>query len=74
MATDQARQVVSGALTDEPQSTSALYDRVGYPALTRVGLIAYQAFRDTLAELEADGRATSATDADGATVWRRVSG
>ena len=64
--------VVFAALTEEPATTSALYDRVGYPALVRAGLVAYTAFRETLAGLEADGRAASDTDADGATVWRRA--
>jgi hypothetical protein len=72
MPNDRGREIVFAELTDEPASTSDLYDRIGYPALMRSGLIAYAAFRETLVELEAQGRATSATDEDGATVWRRV--
>jgi hypothetical protein len=33
------------ALTDEPTSTSELYDRVGYSTLVRIGLVPYEAFR-----------------------------
>jgi hypothetical protein len=74
MPGETARETVFDVLTDEPVTTSDLYDRVGYPALMRAGLIAYAAFRETLAELVAAGRATAATDEDGATVWRRVPG
>ena len=59
------------ALTSEPTSTSDLYDRVGYPALTRVGLIPYRAFRDELAKLSASGLAHSGDAPDGSTVWWR---
>jgi hypothetical protein len=72
MPNDRGREIVFAALDDEPATTSALYDRVGYPALLRAGLIAYVAFRETLVELVAEGRAGSGTDDDGATVWRRV--
>jgi hypothetical protein len=59
-----------GALTDTAQTTEQLYDALGYPALLRVGLIPYKAFRAALAELEAEGLASSGTDEDGATTWR----
>ena len=72
MAADRARDVVFDALGDEPVSTSDLYERLGYPALLRAGLIPYPAFRETLVELVAEGRATAGTDEDGATVWTRV--
>ncbi len=58
------------ALTSEPASTSEIYDRVGYPTLTRVGLVSYRAFRAELAELSAAGLIESRTDRDGSTVWR----
>lgn len=65
--------VLLAALTDEPASTSELYDRVGYPALVRVGLVPYDAFRDELARLSAAGLAERETAADGAALWRRRS-
>ena len=74
MAGERAREVVFAALGDDPVSTSDLYERVGYPALMRVGLIPYPAFRETLVELVAQGRAAAGTDEDGATVWTRVRG
>jgi hypothetical protein len=43
------------ALTREPETTSEIYDRVGYATLTRVGLVSYHAFRAELAELSAAG-------------------
>jgi hypothetical protein len=58
------------ALTDEPTSTSDLYDRVGYPTLIRIGLVPYQAFRAELVKLAAEGLAESETAGDGATMWR----
>jgi hypothetical protein len=58
-------------LTDEPASTSELYDRVGYPALARLGLIPYAAFRAELAALAASGELESETAPDGSTTWRR---
>ena len=58
------------ALTAEPTSTSDLYDRVGYPVLTRVGLIPYEAFRAELMQLAAAGRVISDTAPDGSTTWR----
>jgi hypothetical protein len=62
--------VLLGALTAEPTSTSDLYERVGYGALARVGLIPYHAFRAELARLEATGVVESATGTDGSTMWR----
>ena len=59
------------ALTDEPVSTSELYDRVGYPTLVRIGLVPYAAFRAELERLEAAGLADRATAGDGSTLWRR---
>lgn len=58
-------------LTDEPASTSDLYERVGYPALARLGLIPYAAFRMALAHLAATGELESDTAPDGSTLWRR---
>ena len=58
------------ALTDEPASTSELYERVGYATLVRVGLIAYPAFRAELVRLSATGLAERHTGSDGATTWR----
>jgi hypothetical protein len=63
--------VLLDALTSEPTTTSELYDRVGYPALTRVGLIPYHAFRQELAKLSAAGLARSEDAPDGSTVWWR---
>jgi len=60
------------ALTDEPTSTSDLYERVGYVALMRAGVIPYKKFRLALAELEAEGLAASETGEDGDTLWRRT--
>ena len=62
--------VLLAALTDDPTSTSDLYDRVGYPALARVGLIPYAAFRAELVKLSAAGLAASETAPDGSTLWR----
>ena len=59
------------ALTSEPTTTSDLYDRVGYAALTRLGLIPYHAFRDELAKLSAAGLAHSGNAPDGSTTWWR---
>jgi hypothetical protein len=66
--------VLLDALTSEPTTTSDLYDRVGYPALTRLGLIPYRAFRDELAKLSAAGLAHSGNAPDGSTTWWRSSG
>jgi hypothetical protein len=61
--------VLLAALSSEPVSTSSLYERIGYATLTRLGLVAYGAFRDALAELSAAGIASSGTAQDGSTVW-----
>ena len=58
------------ALTDEPASTSELYERVGYGTLLSVGLIPYPAFRAELVRLSATGLAERHTGSDGATTWR----
>jgi hypothetical protein len=62
--------VLLAALTSEPASTSELYDRVGYPALARVGLIPYTAFRAELVKLAAAGLAERETARDGSTLWK----
>ena len=59
-------------LTDEPVSTSDLYELVGYPALMRAGMIPYRTFRSALAQLEAEGLAVSSTGEDGDTLWART--
>jgi hypothetical protein len=61
--------VLLAALTGEPTSTSDLYERVGYLALTRVGLVSYPSFRAELDKLSAAGLAASETSSDGATLW-----
>jgi hypothetical protein len=66
--------VLLDALTSEPTTTSDLYDRVGYPALTRVGLVPYRAFRDELVRLSAAGLAQSGDAPDGSTLWWRDEG
>jgi hypothetical protein len=62
--------VLLAALTTEYTTTSDLYDRVGYVALARVGLIPYRAFRAELDRLSAAGLAEATTDRDGSTLWR----
>jgi hypothetical protein len=57
-------------MTDEPVSTSELYDRVGYPTLAQLGLIPYHAFRAELAALAVVGALESDTATDGSTTWR----
>jgi len=64
--------VLLGALTGEPASTSELYSRVGYAALTRVGLVPYEAFRAELGKLSAAGRAQREVGRDGSSTWRLV--
>ena len=66
-----AATILLDVLTDEPTSTSDLYERVGYPALVRAGLVPYDAFRAELVRLSAAGLAEQGTDGDGATTWRR---
>ena len=67
-----ASSVVLAALTAEPTSTDALYDRVGYPALVRAGLIQYPRFRAALEQLAAEGLAEHEPAPDGATLWWRA--
>jgi hypothetical protein len=62
--------VVLAALTNQPTSTSELYERVGYLALARVGLVPYAAFRAELVKLSAAGLADSETSSDGSTLWK----
>jgi hypothetical protein len=62
--------VLLGALTTELTSTSDLYERVGYGALARIGLIPYHAFRAELVRLESTGLLASETASDGSTMWR----
>ena len=64
--------VLLGALTSEPTSTSDLYERVGYLALTRIGLVPYPAFRAELDKLAAEGLAARDDGPDGSTLWRRA--
>jgi hypothetical protein len=59
-------------LTDAPESTSDLYEKVGYAALMRAGMIPYRKFRSALAELEAEGLASSQEGEDGDTLWCRT--
>ena len=71
-STPSRRALLLGALTDEPTSTSDLYDRVGYPQLLRAGLIGYHEFRTALDALAKEGLADSETGDDGSTLWRRA--
>jgi hypothetical protein len=57
-----AASILLAALTSEPTSTSDLYERVGYPALVRIGLVPYDAFRAELVRLSAAGLAQSGVD------------
>lgn len=61
--------VLLAALSQEPASTSELYSRIDYSALTSVGLVAYDAFRAELVKLSAAGLAESDTASDGSTIW-----
>ncbi len=70
--TTKRAAAVLALLSDRPQTTGDLYDRMGYLALVRVGLVPYDAFRATLAELEQAGLATSETSEEGPTWWRRT--
>jgi hypothetical protein len=58
------------ALSSEPMSTEALYERLGYATLTRLGLVSYHALRAELIGLSAAGLVESDTAADGSTMWR----
>jgi hypothetical protein len=59
------------ALDAEPETTSELYSRLGYVALTRLGLVSYHRFREELARLAAAGLAVHGTAPDGSTTWWR---
>ena len=71
-STPSRRAVLLGALTDEPTSTSDLYDRLGYPRLLRAGLIGYHDFRAALEALSREGLAHGEPADDGSTLWRRA--
>jgi hypothetical protein len=62
--------VLLAALTEEPTSTSDLYERVGYAELIRLGLVPYEAFRTELVKLSRAGLAEVDTGRDGATTWK----
>jgi hypothetical protein len=62
--------VLLAAVTSEPTPTSDLYDRIGYVALTRLGLVPYEAFRAELTGLVAAGLILSDEAPDGSTTWR----
>lgn len=70
LTTMSRESVLLGALTTELTSTSDLYERVGYGALARIGLIPYHAFRAELVRLQSTGALESETGADGSTLWR----
>ncbi|HEY2770924.1 MAG TPA: hypothetical protein VGI87_10160 [Solirubrobacteraceae bacterium] len=62
------------ALQPGPATTSELYDRIGYAALTRLGLIPYAAFRAELVSIAAQGQVEQETAPDGSTSWRLTAG
>ncbi len=64
--------VLLAALTSDPTTTSDLYERIGYPALTRIGLVPYPAFRAELARLSGLGLIESEISPDGSTSWKLV--
>jgi hypothetical protein len=64
--------VLLAALTSDPTTTSDLYERIGYLALTRIGLVPYPAFRAELARLSALGLIESEACPDGSTSWKLV--
>ena len=68
----RAQQALLHALDAGPATTSELYDRLGYPALLRAGLIDYRAFRRVLVELQDEGLAAGVDGEDGATCWTRT--
>ena len=63
--------VLIAALTQQPVSTSDVYERVGYAALTQIGLVPYDKFKAELGRLENAGLIVRAVAADGSTTWRR---
>ena len=50
-----------------------LYDRLGYPALVRLGLVPYHAFRAEVEGLAAAGLVERSMAPDGTTLWVRKS-
>jgi hypothetical protein len=62
--------VLLAAVTSEPTTTSDLYDRVGYAALTQLGLVPYEAFRAQLTGLAVAGLILSDEAPNGSTTWR----
>jgi hypothetical protein len=64
---------ILAALSSEPTSTEALYERMGYLTLVRLGLVSYPAFRAELVKLAADGLVERETARDGSTHWRLAS-
>ena len=71
-STPPRRAALLGALTDEPTSTSDLYERLGYPQLLRAGLIGYHDFRAALEALAKEGLVHAEEGDDGSTLWRRA--
>jgi hypothetical protein len=71
-STPPRRAALLDALTDEPTSTSDLYERLGYPQLLRTGLISYHEFRGALEALAKEGLAEAEEGDDGSTLWRRA--
>ena len=71
-STPPRRATLLDALTDEPTSTSDVYERVGYPQLLRAGLISYHEFRAALEALAKEGLAHAEEGDDGSTLWRRA--
>lgn len=63
--------VLLAALTPQPASTSDIYDRIGYAALTQIGLVPYDKFKAELGKLENAGLILHAAAADGTTTWWR---
>ena len=68
--TQRRPAVLLAALQRGPASTSDLYVRVGYPALTRFGLVPYDTFEAELSRLLSEGLVHGEPAPDGSTVWR----
>ena len=66
----RAATIVLSALSEEPTSTSDLYEKLGYRKLMRAGLIDYRAFRQVLARLEAGGLVLMDVADDESSLWR----
>jgi hypothetical protein len=71
-STPPRRATLLDALTDEPTSTSDLYERLGYRQLLRAGLISYHEFRAALEALAKEGLARAEEGDDGSTLWVRA--